>query len=157
MKFIDFDADSLPATSENHRYSYNFQNDDEIKYNQILLDSHYWITRICVKLALKHAATAMFVTSATTAVAFLTNCFSNIVILRWVVGLPFLMGNESLWPFTPLKRSLRSRTGLSGCPLESDQKSCPVFGSRTSEFFWFGTVGISQVSDNHDQKRTQTL
>ncbi|KAH7664828.1 DISP1 protein, partial [Aphelenchoides avenae] len=40
------------------------------------------IPNVGIHLALRHAAVAMFVTSATTSVAFMTNCVSNIVILR---------------------------------------------------------------------------
>ena len=43
------------------------------------------VIKAAVHEALKHAAIAMFVTSVTTAIAFLTNCFSSILILRFVV------------------------------------------------------------------------
>uniref|UniRef100_A0A7E4VIR0 SSD domain-containing protein n=1 Tax=Panagrellus redivivus TaxID=6233 RepID=A0A7E4VIR0_PANRE len=77
-KLLTFDSDSPPKCDADG-YSYKFHGLPEDKE---FLSSNTELVRNATRAALGHAGAAMFVTSATTAVAFLTNCFSSILILR---------------------------------------------------------------------------
>ncbi|KAE9550048.1 hypothetical protein FO519_006749 [Halicephalobus sp. NKZ332] len=79
-KILKIDPELLPPTMK-RGYSYNFNSEEDLKVKDALRSRHE-LVKSALKLALDHAASAMFVTSATTAAAFLTNYFSNIVILR---------------------------------------------------------------------------
>uniref|UniRef100_A0A914EL84 SSD domain-containing protein n=1 Tax=Acrobeloides nanus TaxID=290746 RepID=A0A914EL84_9BILA len=90
--------------------------------------------------ALRHAAMAMFVTSATTAVAFLANYFSNILVLKcFGIFAGITMSTNYLFVITALPASILM--------LEGKCSRCEEATSETITFFKFGRLFIDYTKE----------